>query len=96
MLKIPNGSFPIPGGYYSSRKSANGFPDVLAIAPVGSLNAIIACEVKKMDGKPSKLQIAYIDELNARGVVSKIIYSKEEFLDWFTYEICKGGPVCNV
>lgn len=61
-------------GYYVIKlvkTNKNGIPDIIAIPPNSDVEFI---EVKRYDGKPSKLQEYRIKELTRHGVKAKIFY----------------------
>lgn len=75
--------------YHGNAFSANGTPDLLCC-----INGLfMAIEVKSTHGKPSKLQLYKIDEINKAGGVAFVLYPK----NFETFKkTCKAVIECNI
>jgi hypothetical protein len=69
-----NNNIHVPGRTFNGKK---GSSDILAISPEGLFSAV---ECKKSDGKTSKNQIDFINEVEKRGGYGVIVRTPEELV----------------
>lgn len=75
--------------YHGNAFSANGTPDLLCCVN----GVFMAIEVKASKGKPSKIQLYKIEQINKAGGVAFVLYPKD--FNKFK-KICEGVIACNI